>query len=187
MANIRRCDHDEVETSIAQDSTSRPSSETPCGGRSMLRALGNERRLMILCKLVEWGEANVGRAGGGGRPLAVRAVAAPRQDARGRHRRLPARCPDHLVSHRRSANRAAARHPAPTVLPPATQEQERSIDHDLTHHRPARGQAPHRRRRHPGGYPGRRRARARAHSRRPPSRALEARRRRTSRPIEGAP
>jgi ArsR family transcriptional regulator len=25
----------------------------------MLRALGNERRLMILCKLVEWGEANV--------------------------------------------------------------------------------------------------------------------------------
>ena len=26
----------------------------------MLRALGNERRLMILCKLVEWGEANVG-------------------------------------------------------------------------------------------------------------------------------
>jgi ArsR family transcriptional regulator len=27
---------------------------------SMLRALGNERRLMILCKLVEWGEANVG-------------------------------------------------------------------------------------------------------------------------------
>lgn len=27
---------------------------------SLLRALGNERRLMILCKLVEWGEANVG-------------------------------------------------------------------------------------------------------------------------------
>ncbi|MDJ1158971.1 metalloregulator ArsR/SmtB family transcription factor [Chelatococcus sp. SYSU_G07232] len=27
----------------------------------MLRALANERRLMILCKLVEWGEANVGR------------------------------------------------------------------------------------------------------------------------------
>ena len=26
----------------------------------MLRALGNERRLMILCKLVEWGEGNVG-------------------------------------------------------------------------------------------------------------------------------
>ena len=26
----------------------------------ILRALGNERRLMILCKLVEWGEANVG-------------------------------------------------------------------------------------------------------------------------------
>ena len=26
---------------------------------NMLRALGNERRLMILCKLVEWGEANV--------------------------------------------------------------------------------------------------------------------------------
>ncbi len=25
----------------------------------MLRALSNERRLMILCKLVEWGEANV--------------------------------------------------------------------------------------------------------------------------------
>lgn len=25
----------------------------------ILRALGNERRLMILCKLVEWGEANV--------------------------------------------------------------------------------------------------------------------------------
>jgi DNA-binding transcriptional ArsR family regulator len=25
----------------------------------LLRALGNERRLMILCKLVEWGEANV--------------------------------------------------------------------------------------------------------------------------------
>lgn len=25
----------------------------------MLRALANERRLMILCKLVEWGEANV--------------------------------------------------------------------------------------------------------------------------------
>jgi ArsR family transcriptional regulator, virulence genes transcriptional regulator len=26
---------------------------------AMLRALANERRLMILCKLVEWGEANV--------------------------------------------------------------------------------------------------------------------------------
>ncbi len=26
----------------------------------ILRALANERRLMILCKLVEWGEANVG-------------------------------------------------------------------------------------------------------------------------------
>ncbi len=26
---------------------------------AILRALGNERRLMILCKLVEWGEANV--------------------------------------------------------------------------------------------------------------------------------
>jgi ArsR family transcriptional regulator, virulence genes transcriptional regulator len=26
---------------------------------SVLRALSNERRLMILCKLVEWGEANV--------------------------------------------------------------------------------------------------------------------------------
>ena len=26
----------------------------------VLRALGNERRLMILCKLVDWGEANVG-------------------------------------------------------------------------------------------------------------------------------
>lgn len=25
----------------------------------LLRALANERRLMILCKLVEWGEANV--------------------------------------------------------------------------------------------------------------------------------
>lgn len=26
----------------------------------LLRALANERRLMLLCKLVEWGEANVG-------------------------------------------------------------------------------------------------------------------------------
>ena len=26
----------------------------------ILKALSNERRLMILCKLVEWGEANVG-------------------------------------------------------------------------------------------------------------------------------
>jgi ArsR family transcriptional regulator len=26
----------------------------------VLRAIGNERRLMILCKLVEWGEAKVG-------------------------------------------------------------------------------------------------------------------------------
>lgn len=26
----------------------------------MLRAIANERRLMILCKLAEWGEANVG-------------------------------------------------------------------------------------------------------------------------------
>ena len=26
---------------------------------AMLRALGNERRLMIVCKLAEWGEANV--------------------------------------------------------------------------------------------------------------------------------
>ncbi|OYW54648.1 MAG: transcriptional regulator [Hyphomicrobium sp. 32-62-53] len=26
----------------------------------LLKALANERRLMILCKLVEWGEANVG-------------------------------------------------------------------------------------------------------------------------------
>jgi ArsR family transcriptional regulator, virulence genes transcriptional regulator len=27
---------------------------------NVLRALANERRLMVLCKLVEWGEANVG-------------------------------------------------------------------------------------------------------------------------------
>lgn len=27
---------------------------------NILRTLANERRLMILCKLVEWGEANVG-------------------------------------------------------------------------------------------------------------------------------
>src|SRR5271165_1014582 len=27
---------------------------------ALLRALANERRLMILCKLVEWGEASVG-------------------------------------------------------------------------------------------------------------------------------
>jgi DNA-binding transcriptional ArsR family regulator len=27
---------------------------------SILRALANERRLMVLCKLVEWGEGNVG-------------------------------------------------------------------------------------------------------------------------------
>ena len=27
---------------------------------ALLRTLANERRLMILCKLVEWGEANVG-------------------------------------------------------------------------------------------------------------------------------
>ena len=27
---------------------------------AILRELGNERRLMILCKLVEWGEASVG-------------------------------------------------------------------------------------------------------------------------------
>jgi len=26
---------------------------------ALMRALGNERRLMILCKLVEWGEASV--------------------------------------------------------------------------------------------------------------------------------
>jgi ArsR family transcriptional regulator len=39
----------------------------------ILRALANERRLMILCKLVEWGEANV---------TSVGAVAAPREDAR---------------------------------------------------------------------------------------------------------
>lgn len=30
----------------------------------ILRALSNERRLMILCKLVEWGEANVTSLGG---------------------------------------------------------------------------------------------------------------------------
>jgi DNA-binding transcriptional ArsR family regulator len=31
---------------------------------TILRALANERRLMILCKLVEWGEANVGALAG---------------------------------------------------------------------------------------------------------------------------
>jgi DNA-binding transcriptional ArsR family regulator len=30
----------------------------------ILRALANERRLMILCKLVEWGEASVGALAG---------------------------------------------------------------------------------------------------------------------------
>jgi ArsR family transcriptional regulator, virulence genes transcriptional regulator len=29
----------------------------------ILRALANERRLMLLCKLVEWGEASVGSLG----------------------------------------------------------------------------------------------------------------------------
>lgn len=33
--------------------------ETATEVAAILRALANERRLMILCKLVEWGEANV--------------------------------------------------------------------------------------------------------------------------------
>ena len=83
----------------------------------VLRALANERRLMILCKLVEWGEATVGTPGRGRGTVAVGLVAASRQDARGRDRDLPPREPDAVVPHRRSQNGNAARAPAAALLP----------------------------------------------------------------------
>ena len=43
---VREFDPDTLETQAAEVA-------------GVLRALANERRLMILCKLVEWGEANV--------------------------------------------------------------------------------------------------------------------------------
>src|SRR5262249_16731907 len=49
-------------------------------------------------------------------PVAVGPVAAPRKDARGGPRHLPARKPDTLVPHRRSARRATLRHAAHAVL-----------------------------------------------------------------------
>src|SRR5262245_53118176 len=49
-------------------------------------------------------------------PVAIGPVAAPRKDARGGPRHLPARKPDALVPHRRSAHRATLRHAAQAVL-----------------------------------------------------------------------
>src|SRR6516164_10738212 len=49
-------------------------------------------------------------------PVAIGPVAAPRKDARGGPRHLPARKPDALVPHRRSAHRATLRHAAQPVL-----------------------------------------------------------------------
>jgi hypothetical protein len=50
----------------------------------LLKALANEKRLMILCKLLERGEMSV-------MPLSIGPVAAPCQDARGEDRRFPPR------------------------------------------------------------------------------------------------
>jgi ArsR family transcriptional regulator len=55
----------------------------------LLHALANPRRLMILCKLVEWGEATVGalaEAVGLGK-----SALSPREDARGGLSHLPLR------------------------------------------------------------------------------------------------
>ena len=82
----------------------------------ILRALANERRLMILCKLVEWGEGNRELAGGDGRAFAVRSLSASGENARGGTGDLPAREPDALVSHRRPADRRPLGHSAQALL-----------------------------------------------------------------------
>ena len=82
----------------------------------VLRALANERRLMILCKLVEWGESEREHARRSGRVVPVCPVAASRQDAGRGHRHLSARKPDDLVPDRRSPDRAALRHPLRPLL-----------------------------------------------------------------------
>ena len=82
----------------------------------VLRAIANERRLMILCKLVEWGEGQRELARGDGRTFAVRSLSASGEDARGGTGDLPAREPDALVSHRRSADRRPLGHPAQALL-----------------------------------------------------------------------
>ena len=95
----------------------------------MLRALANERRLMILCKLVEWGEANV---------TALADAVGLSQSALSQHlakmrdegtRDLSARFPDALVPHRRSPDRGAVRDAAhgSTAVPQTSQKRTETI------------------------------------------------------------
>src|SRR5581483_1933942 len=62
------------------------------------------------------GRSERGFAGRGGGAVAVGHLAAPRQDARGGHRHLPARRADALVPGRRAAHRASARLSAEALL-----------------------------------------------------------------------
>ena len=91
----------------------------------MLRAIANERRLMILCKLVEWGEANVSalaEAVGLSQSALSQHLAKMRDEDLITFRREVA---DALVPDRRSAGRGAVCHPSPAVLPTRQQKQER--------------------------------------------------------------
>ena len=93
----------------------------------MLRALANERRLMILCKLVEWGEANVtqlAEAVGLSQSALSQHLAKMRDEGIVAFRRD---AQTDLVSHRRCKNRGAACDPAQAVLSPCQQNEERSV------------------------------------------------------------
>ena len=83
---------------------------------AILRALANERRLMILCKLVEWGEAAVGslvEAVGLSQSALSQHLAKMREEGIVTYRRES----QTLWPHRRSQNGNAARAPAATLLP----------------------------------------------------------------------
>ena len=92
----------------------------------ILRALANERRLMILCKLVEWGEATVGTLADA---VGLSPSALSQHLAKMRDENLVAfrrEFADALVPDRRSAHRAIVLHPASrcSASPPPTARSE---------------------------------------------------------------
>ena len=107
----------------------------------ILRALANERRLMILCKLVEWGEGNVNSLA---EAVGLSQSALSQHLAKMRDEGLvdlPARKPDALVSHRRPADRRPLRHPAQALLQASQTTLNHGVSHVTSQDKPGQGQA----------------------------------------------
>jgi len=109
---------------------------------TVLRALANERRLMVLCKLVEQGEANVG---------ALAAAISLSQSALSQH--LATMRAEGLITYRRDGQALWYRIADPRIerlfatlhqlfcVEPSANEVKKEKSHDVAKYRPRSGQA----------------------------------------------